>query len=270
MKSYFPRDRYVTPDDCDTSPLNRILLGSRWSLYLQYFAEVLVARKLAVRGVYDDSQWAESSFRIFRLIERNRGRFDIAGIDVLRTSAGAGPFVFVGNHMSTLETQILPVLIAPFMPVTFVVKEQLVKSRVFGPIMRSRNPIAVSRNNAREDLHQVLSGGAKLLGSGVSLIIFPQSTRSPVFSRERFNTLGAKLAAKAAVPVIPFAVKTDFWGEGGIIRGFGAVRPDRTIHFEFGPPLDVDGRGKAAHLQTIEFIESRLLRWTSAPLADPS
>jgi 1-acyl-sn-glycerol-3-phosphate acyltransferase len=229
--------------------------------YLQYLGVVLAARKSVVRGLYDDAAWAESSLAVLRTVERNGGRFEIAGIDNLRDSAQAGPFVFIANHMSTLETQILPVLIAPLMPVTFVVKESLVTSRVFGPIMRSRDPVVVKRRNPREDLEVVLREGGQRLRRGISLIVFPQSTRSPVFRRELFNTLGVKLAAAEGAAAFPIAVKTDFWGEEGLFRGFGPVRPQRTIHVEFGKPLAVSGRGKEQHLEILEFIESRLRLW---------
>jgi 1-acyl-sn-glycerol-3-phosphate acyltransferase len=142
-----------------------------------------------------------------------------------------------------------------------VVKESLVTSPVFGPIMRSRDPIAVGRKNPREDLETVLQRGVERLQRGVSIIVFPQSTRSPVFNPEVFNTLGIKLASKARVPVIPIAVKTDFWVEEGLFRGFGPIRPERTIHIEFGGPMTVTGRGKDQHLEIVEFIKSRLTRW---------
>ena len=259
--SYFPEDRYSTAASAPVSPLHRILGRWRWTFYVQYFGVVLAARKSAVRGLFDDEAWAESSLAVLRTVERNRGRFEISGLDNLRNHAKEGPFVFISNHMSTLETQVLPVLIAPLMPVTFVVKEGLVRSRVFGPIMRSRDPVVVKRENPREDLEQVLREGGERLRRGVSLIVFPQSTRSPVFRRELFNTLGVKLAAASGAAAFPIAVKTDFWGEEGLFRGFGPVRPERTIHVEFGKPLAVTGRGKEQHQQILQFIESRLRLW---------
>jgi len=61
-------------------------------------------------------------------------------------------------------------------------------------------------------------------------------------------------------------VKTDYWGSGGILRGFGPVRRDRPINIEFGEPVPVSGHGKGAHDQCIAFIESRLRAW-GAPVA---
>jgi 1-acyl-sn-glycerol-3-phosphate acyltransferase len=258
---WFSGDSYATPAGTPVSVLGRLLGGWRWAFYSQYIGIVFAARKLAVQGRYDDQAWADSSLSIARLIERHRGRFAVGGLDNLRSAAKAGPHVFIANHMSTLETQILPVLVVPFMPVTFVVKESLVKGKVFGPVLRSRDPIAVRRKNAREDLEAVLDGGVERLRRGISIIVFPQSTRSPVFRPEGFNTLGTKLAAKAGVPALPIAIKSDFWGEEGLFRGFGPIRPERTVHFEFGRPMAVSGRGKEQHLEIVRFIESRLAFW---------
>jgi 1-acyl-sn-glycerol-3-phosphate acyltransferase len=147
------------------------------------------------------------------------------------------------------------------MPVTFVVKQELITHPFMGPVLKTRDPIPVARRNPREDLQTVLAEGHKRLQRGLSLVIFPQSTRTPEFSRERFNSLGTKLASAAGVPAVPVAVKSDFWGERGLLRGFGPVRPWQTIHIEFGEPIPVSGRGRREHEQIVEFIETRLARW---------
>jgi 1-acyl-sn-glycerol-3-phosphate acyltransferase len=174
-----------------------------------------------------------------------------------------GPVVFVGNHMSTLETMVLPFLIAQIMDVTFVVKDSLVKSWSFGPVIRSRDPIVVSRHNSRADLVTVMTRGHEILARGRSVAIFPQSTRRIEFRPEEFNSLGVKLASKAGVPVIPFALKTDFWRNGRLVKDLGPLDPkNRDVYFTFGKPLAVKGPGKEENKQIIEFIEGNLNRWT--------
>ncbi len=259
MLTYFKGDRYTTPESTPRMLLDRLLPGSRWALYTGLALAVLEARKASLRGVYDDTYWAYSSFRVFRTIEKCGGRFEIAGFDNLR--GVTPPVVFIANHMSTLETQILPVLIAPFMRVTFVVKEQLVRGKVFGPIMRSRNPITVTRKNPGQDLRVVLSEGEKRLESGISVIVFPQSTRDERFNTTKLNSLGAKLAKRCDVPVVPVALKTDFWTNGRILRGFGPIYRDRIIHFAFGEPVDSRNPSKKVHSRTVEFIGDKLSAW---------
>jgi 1-acyl-sn-glycerol-3-phosphate acyltransferase len=163
--------------------------------------------------------------------------------------------------MSTLETLALPGLIVPMKPVTYVVKEKLMHGFFWGPIMRARNPITVSRSDPRADLEIVLREGCARLAAGTSIIIFPQGTRREVFDRSQFNSLGVKLAAKAGARLLPIAVKTDYWGSSGILRGFGPIRRDRPVRIEFGQPMPVAGRGKAEHDHCLDFIESRLRAW---------
>lgn len=259
MKDLFPGNDYSTPDGLPRALSEVFLLGSRWSVYSHFIATILRSRALALRGLYDDEAWAGSSLEIIGNLERCAAKFRIAGMDKVR--AAPGPLVFVSNHMSTLETLVLPGLIRPLKPVTYVVKRKLLGGFFWGPIMRSRDPIAVSRTDPRADLEIVLREGQSRLASGISVIVFPQGTRTAVWKREGFNSLGVKLAAKAGVQVMPVALKTDYWGSSGLFRGFGPVHRDRIVHMEFGDAVSVNGRGRAEHEHCLGFIESRLREW---------
>jgi 1-acyl-sn-glycerol-3-phosphate acyltransferase len=262
MESPFPGDSYETPDGIPRALSEYLLLGSRWSVYSHFFATILKGRAQAVRGEYDDEAWARSSFDVIRNLERCGAKFRIEGMDKPRKAEG--PLVFVANHMSTMETTVLPGLIRPIKKVTYVVKDKLVRGFIWGPIMRSRDPIAVTRRDVRADLETVLREGLARLAAGISVIIFPQGTRTEVWKREGFNSLGVKLASKAGVSVMPVAVKTDFWGSKGLFRGFGPVHRDLPVRIEFGDALEVHGRGKAEHELCLDFIESRLRSWGAA------
>jgi 1-acyl-sn-glycerol-3-phosphate acyltransferase len=194
-----------------------------------------------------------------RALELAGVRFDISGLE--HVAAAEGPCVFIGNHMSTLETFALPVILLPFKRITFVVKQSLMDYPVFGHVMRSRDPIAVARTNPREDLKAVLDGGAARLGKGISLVIFPQTTRVPEFDPREFNTIGVKLAKRADVPMIPFALKTDAWGNGRLVKDFGRIDPSKTAHVAFGASLRVQNRGTEEHEEIIKFITSKLTSW---------
>jgi len=218
------------------------------------------ARKLSVRNQFPTGEWAKSSYTVMKLLEECGGRFHVSGLDNIRNCEG--PVVFIGNHMSTLETMVLPFLIAPIKDVTFVVKDSLVKNGVFGPIMRSRDPIVVSRHNSRQDLLLVINQGQEILAGGRSVVIFPQSTRRIDFNPEGFNSLGVKLAAKASVQVIPFALKTDFWRNGRLVKDLGPLNSlNRDIYFAFGSPIKISGSGKEENKAIIDFIQTHLKSW---------
>jgi 1-acyl-sn-glycerol-3-phosphate acyltransferase len=253
-------DHYDSPEDTPQLWLHKWLPHFQVAFKYKFLRVNFHARKLCVRGQYPTEEWAHSSLRVMKVLESCGGRFHISGLENIR--ACPGPVVFIGNHMSTLETMVLPFLIAQIKDVTFVVKESLVESWAFGPVMRSRDPIVVSRHNSREDLVKVMTRGQEILSGGRSLAIFPQSTRRTEFNPAEFNSLGVKLASKAGVPVIPFALKTDFWRNGRFVKDLGPLdRFNRDVYFTFGPAMRIVGSGKEENKKIIEFIQTSLAAW---------
>jgi 1-acyl-sn-glycerol-3-phosphate acyltransferase len=257
MSNLFPiTNNYSTP------PRSTSMLVRRQATPLFYFQVLMIvlkASRMAKRGRYDDAQWIKSSLNTIKALESVGGRFEIENVPSYRNPESS--CVFIANHMSVLETFVLPCLIQPQCDVTFVVKESLIDYPFFRHVMRSRDPIVVGRANPRQDLRTVLGEGRKLLSSNVSVVIFPQTTRSVNFEPSNFNTLGVKLAARAKVPIIPIALKTDAWGLGRKLKDFGKIRPDKTVHICFGEPLRVQGSGKEEHKIVVDFIMTKLKDW---------
>ena len=243
--------------------LVRISLMARALTSLTFYASLVAivfrGSAKAKRGQYGTPEWCENSLATLRALEAVGVKIEITGTEAF--TAVEGPCVFIANHMSTLETFILPNIIASVKDATFVVKQSLVDYPVFKHIMRARNPITVGRTNPREDLKAVLEGGAERLKAGMSIIIFPQTTRTQVFDPEQFNTIGIKLAKKAGVPVVPVALKTDAWGNGTYLKDYGKIDPSKKVHFAFGTPLRIKDRGNEEHLEIIAFITGKLKEW---------
>ncbi|KIH76186.1 glycerol acyltransferase [Geoalkalibacter ferrihydriticus DSM 17813] len=250
-------DRYLT----DPQAASRICrLFPSLFYYSRMAGIVLRASRLAKRNAYGDDLWVLDSWRIVEALERVGVRFSIEGREYLRDLNG--PCVIVGNHMSTLETFVLPCLIWPFTKVTFVVKRSLVEYPVFRHVMVSRKPVLVERINPREDFKVVMEEGKARLGAGLSVVVFPQTTRTTRFDPEEFNSIGVKLAKRAGVPILPVALKTDAWSNGRFLKDFGPINPDKMVHIAFGAPLEVTGNGQAEQETIIGFIQEKLESWT--------
>lgn len=258
---FFPDNSYYTQRS-PRKTLGKLFLGTRIYFTIKYMQLVLINRRLALKDKYDRKAWSLSSYQVFQLIENCGGHFHIEGLDHIRNCHK--PVVFVCNHMSAMESMILPALIAPHMPVTFVVKESLTRHRFFGPVMKARNPITVDRTNSREDLLQVINQGKDFIDKGNSIIIFPQGRRCNLFNPKEFNSLGVKLAKTAGVKLIPIALKTDFWGNGKIIKDLGPIRRDREIFISIGEALEIKGNGKDQHTAIVKFIERQLKSWNKS------
>lgn len=257
---FFKNSNYTTKNNARIL-IDKLFLNTRIYFTFKYIQLILKNRKLAVRGKYDRKVWALSSFKVFKLIENCGGKFHIQGIDHIRNCDE--PVVFVSNHMSAMESMIFPCLIAPFKKVTFVVKKSLTSHFLFGPVMESINPVMVGRLNSREDLISVINQGKERLEHGTSVIIFPQGSRCKNFIPEDFNSLGVKLAKSAGVKVIPIALKTDFWGNGKIVKDFGPLRRKNNIYISIEKPMKIMGNGKKENEEIINFIGKKLMEWKS-------
>jgi 1-acyl-sn-glycerol-3-phosphate acyltransferase len=256
-------DPFAGPEIYRTPPDKRPSLPARVAPSLFFYSKLygIVRRSCSVarRGLHTGKRWAESSIAVVRALEDSGARIEIEGLEHVRNLRG--PVVYVANHMSTAETFMLPGILRPHRPVTFVVKAQLLDYPLFGPLMRATRPIAVGRANPREDLVKVIEEGTRKLSEGISIIVFPQTTRCDDFDPARFNSIGAKLAARAKVDVVPVAIKTNAWGTGRWLKDFGKFRPEIPIRFRFGAPIPPEGKGDAAHKASSAFIENALREW---------
>ena len=162
LTKYFTSDEYHTSKSTRRALLDKAALNTRFYFVSKYVSIVLKTRRQALRGMYDTEAWAVSSFDIFKLIESCGGKFHITGLDNIRRCPE--PVVFVSNHMSTLETMILPCIIAPERKVTFVVKDSLVTNPFFGAVMRSR----ISDSTRKGEFERRLVG---CLGQGTGIVV---------------------------------------------------------------------------------------------------
>lgn len=229
--------------------------------YLRLCGIIFRASRLAQKKCYDGSDWMASSYEVMQQLEKVGVRIEISGIENVVAVHGAA--VIIGNHMSMMETLLLPVMVQPIKPVTFVVKEALLSYPVFKHVIRSRNPITVTRTNPRQDLKTVLNEGVDRLDKSISIIVFPQTTRSHTFDANQMSSIGVKLAKKAGVPIIPLALKTDCWQNGKKFKDFGRLDLTKTAHFAFGEPIKVSGKGDEEHAAINAFIGGKLKEWES-------
>jgi len=256
---YFSESEYHTDPGQLAGRSFNLFTGGRAYFIIKFLSIILRSRRIALSDKMDANEWARASIDIMRLLERCGAVFHITGFDNIRHLDE--PVIFISNHMSTLETMIFPVLIAPFMDVTFVVKESLVSMPLFSPTMRSRDPIVVSRANSREDLVKVISEGTEKLANGTSIVIFPQSTRREYFNPDEFNSLGVKLASRSGKRIVPMAIRTDFWKNGKLIKDLGPFDRSIPVNIKFGELMEVTGNGREEQQKIVAFVLENLKQW---------
>jgi 1-acyl-sn-glycerol-3-phosphate acyltransferase len=250
---------YVTPPDGRRSKPARISAFNSFRYALTLIGVVVRSVWNHLLGRFSYERWTEICSASIRFAERLGATVTFEGFE--QRSAYDGPVVYVSNHMSTLETMILPTALSSFGKISIVLKKSLEDIPLVGPTSRSLGLIAVTRKNVRADLVTVMEQGSKRIADGRSVLLFPQGTRQTVFEAKRFNTLGAKLADRAKVPLVPLAVRTDILQPGKMIKDFGVVDPSKPVLFACGPVLMPDMGAKKMHEQSISFIENKLKEW---------
>ena len=111
-------------------------------------------------------------------------------------------YVFVANHQSIYD---IPVLFwsIPFQ-LRIIAKESLGNFPTLGPHLKRTGHMLVDRS--RPDKAGILGWASRLTTNGLSLIVFPEGTRSRTGRMGKFKGGSILLAMQAGLPLVPISV----------------------------------------------------------------
>ncbi len=180
-------------------------------------------------------------------------------------------YIFAANHNSIFDILVL----MAFLPVQFrwLAKDNLFSMPIYGWSMSMAGYIPINRSNAREGVRS-LKKAAVIISGGVSVIIFPEGTRSKDGLIQDFKRGGFTLATKAGLPIIPIS-----------ISGTHHVMPTKSFKVTPGPiklvvgrPIPVLGKDRAEQRRLMEEVRKEMLAnfdpdwwsrgWVAKALAD--
>lgn len=198
------------------SPVLGVWAYAEFGAVISAFLPVMALSALRHRG--DPTQRAPG--RWLRRIGRTSSRlsalwtFDVEGERPADIDTKA--YVVVANH----ESQADPFLLS-FLPwdMRWVAKEALFKQPLSGWAMRLGGDIPLRRGEG-ESVRECLQECERALGSGISVMMFPEGTRSSGGELLPFKDGAFDLAIRAGVPVLPVA-----------IAGTRAMRPKHSKWF---------------------------------------
>lgn len=113
-------------------------------------------------------------------------------------------YVFVANHQSNFDIPVLYVALQH--QLSFLAKKELFVIPFFGWGMRAVGHIWIDRENARKALASIQRALQSLKKGGVSLVLFPEGTRSIDGTLGTFKQASFALVLKAGVEVVPVAI----------------------------------------------------------------
>lgn len=227
--------------------------------YIYLFLIFFRAYFKLIIGKYSWEEYVRYSKEIFDLIKKFGTKVIIEGEENLKQVNT--PVIIISNHMSSLETLIFGYIIGRFFKISFIVKDSLLKYPLFGKLMKFLKPIAVTRKEPRKDFEIVLRSTRQLFKDNISVVVFPQATRSKKIEKESFSKIGIKLAEIFKVDIIPICVKTDFLELGRIIRDIGVVNLNNDVYIKIFPPINYKQIKKETHQDIIELFKETLKKW---------
>lgn len=152
-------------------------------------------------------------------------KVDIIGRENLPEEA----FVALSKHQSQWETYFLQYFL---WPVSIVLKRELLKMPFFGWGLKLTDPIAIDRGSPKLALKQTLQQGKDRLLKGVSVLIFPEGTRTEPGTKSKYARGGANIAIAAGAPIVPIALNAgEFWPADKYLKFPG------TITVKIGKPI---------------------------------
>lgn len=140
-----------------------------------------------------------------------------------------GAAIYDAKHQSAVETYFMTSILKK---ATFIFKIELTHIPFFGWAIKIYGSVPVNRAGGSKAMKHMLTEAKKLLAKGMSIIIFPEGTRTKPGEIGDYKPGAAFLYQNTDVPVVPVALNSAlFWAKKSFLR-----KPGKII-IEFLPPV---------------------------------
>lgn len=159
-------------------------------------------------------------------------RVEAEGLEHLRPGEA---HLFISNHQSMFDVWALMAVLP--VSLRFVTKQELGRIPIFGAACRSAGHVFIDRSNAARASEAIRAAGKRMQSEGLSLVLFPEGTRSRDGGLGRFKKGAFALAIETQADLVPVAID----GGGRVLpRGARRVRPG-VIRLRCATPVPLRG-----------------------------
>jgi 1-acyl-sn-glycerol-3-phosphate acyltransferase len=172
-----------------------------------------------------------------------------------------GPYIFMSNHQGSYDIFSL----LGYLPFQFkwLAKKELFAIPVLGWGMTAVGYISIDRAGTRQTV-EAMNKAARKIREGMSVVIFPEGSRSPDGSIQPFKKGGFTLAIKSQVPIVPIAIA----GSREIMPKDQMTVNPGDIRIRIGQPIETEGcsmKDRNSLMESVrEAISSQFNRIASA------
>lgn len=219
-------------------------------IFLPLFVAFRRDRELVARRTQRIIQiWFVGFWRMMRLF----GGFDYDTRTQRVQHGHAGPVVYVANHPTLVD---VIALMATYPNVACVIKGSVYDGFAVGRLLRYGAQINGDTPTGAE-LQRVLDECADRIRRGYSVLIFPESTRSPIGGLHPFHRIAFEVASRADVPLVPIHLECH---PPVLMRGTPwHAFPDERVHYAVTElPTRRVGRGRTQVVQAMKDVQALL------------
>jgi 1-acyl-sn-glycerol-3-phosphate acyltransferase len=193
----------------------------------------------------------------------NRVKVRVEGIEHLN---GKGPYIFMANHQGSYDIFAL----LGHLPFQFkwLAKKELFSIPFLGWTMAAAGYISIDREGTRETV-EAMNKAAEKIRDGMSVVIFPEGSRSLDGSIQPFKKGGFTLAIKSRVPIVPIAIT----GSREIMPKDKLNVTSGEIRMRLGRPMETQYYGLKDRKSLMEKVSEAIsenFRLISSPSPQPS
>jgi 1-acyl-sn-glycerol-3-phosphate acyltransferase len=144
-------------------------------------------------------------------------------------------YVFIANHQSHIDIPVLYKALRPHF-LSFIAKKELFRIPLFGWAMYAIGHIWIDRENARKAHASIKQAIDRLQKENISLVLFPEGTRSSDGAIGRLKQGSFALVLQAGVEIVPVALHDTH----RILAKHSKNLYKGTAHVTVGAPLSID------------------------------
>jgi len=162
-------------------------------------------------------------------------------------------YILVSNHQSTFDIFGL----VGYLPIQFrwTAKAELFRTPFMGWAMSRIGYIPIERDSPKKAYRSMLRA-AEVVRNGVSVIIFPEGTRSPDGNLQPFKKGVFLLALKSRAPILPITIQ----GTSKIMRkGDWRIYPGQ-VRIQIDPPIETAGTPAEKEEELSQRVRSTLVK----------
>jgi 1-acyl-sn-glycerol-3-phosphate acyltransferase len=162
-----------------------------------------------------------------------------------------GPYIFMSNHQGSYDIFAL----LGYLPFQFkwLAKKELFSVPILGWAMSAAGYISIDRQGTRETV-EAMREATRKIRDGMSVVVFPEGSRTPDGSIQPFRKGGFTLAIRSQVPIVPIAIR----GSREIMPKDRLTANPGEIRVRIGPPIETQGYSMKSRESLMEKVREMI------------